>query len=199
MDIHIIDGPVEDASEYLDTLQGYNITYQQDELLNIARRVWDADNYYPMIVPFPGKPNDLFNATNSGYVLQTFSGVVTVPAFSVLVKMTAYAGPDPDHPTLFKLRIYDKGGNVDLVYKQFSLADNICGKMTGQLTGQFEPQDDPFGPSYLLDNAFVMPPGALQVEITDLSGVANTRIQIAMFFAVPKNSQSLGMQQITDN
>lgn len=196
MDADIIQGPVDPPSEYLDTLQGYNLSFNQYCLLDIARQVWDAENYYFMGVPFPVGGDIFFNQPGSGNVLQTFSGDIPIPPFALLTKITFFSSNAGN----FKLRIYDKGGKVDMIFKQFSIVQNVGSEMTGQIGGGLMPaQDDPFGPYYLLERKFVMPPGLLHVEITDLTGVQNNMIQILMAFAVPRTTQGTSLQTVTEN
>lgn len=187
----------EALSAYLDLLPAYDQSWQTDALLDIERQVWDADNYYWYGIPFPTGGDIIFNQTGSPNVLQTFSGDITVPPFAILTKITYFQGLLSDGVGApsgrCKLRVYDKGGKVDMIHKQFAMIDNVASNMTGQDTGLLSGQNDPFGPYMLMERKIVMPPGVLHLEITDMSGVANIAIQVLLSFAVPRNRQSLGM------
>ena len=206
MDADVVQGPIDLKSDFLNLLPGYDASWNQIKLLDISRQVQDAENYYYLGVPFPVGPDIFFNQPGSGNVFQTYNGNITVPPFSLLTSITAFsAGPDgsghfgTNLNSGFKLRIYDKGGKADLIMKQFSKADETASFMTGQVGGTLQPeQDDPFGPYFLLTHCFVMPPGVLNIEITDLSGVVNNMIQILLNFAAPLTRQGTGMQQVTE-
>lgn len=194
MDYSIVDGPPDLESGYLDeALQAYNVGFGPSSLLDISREIWDADNYYPMVVPFPTGANCFLNQPGSGFVFQTFAGDITIPAFSWLTKISHWSGKQVvEGPALhftgvrsnFKLRVYDKGGKVDMIHRQFGWMGNVSSDMTGP--GGMGAVDSPFGPYYLLEPKVLMPPGILHVEITDMSGVP-CFVQVAFMFAVPRS------------
>ena len=202
MDADVIDGPVEPLSAYLDLLPGYDCSWNQIALLRMSKQVWDADNYYQYSVPFPVNADVYFNQPGSNNVFQTYSGDITVPPFSILTSITwgsvgpvggkyAYANTNSN----FKIRIYDKGGKADMIQKQFGYVDMVASQMAGVISGNIMPgQDDPFGPGYLTGELFVMPPGVISVEITDLSGIVNNIIQIILNFASPLTNQGTNTQ-----
>ena len=205
MDANVVDGPIEKLSDFLDTLPAYNNCWNQIPLLDISRQVWDAGNYYYLGIPFPTGNDIFFNQPGSGNVNQTLTGDLTVPQFSLLTSICFFSGgPEAGHPGVlpnsgFKIRVYDKGGKVDMIMKQFSIINEIASRMAGEISGLIQPNpDDPFGPYYLLTHMFVMPPGVLTVEITDLSGVVNNMIQVLFNFAVPLNAVSTNTQQLGD-
>jgi hypothetical protein len=206
MDANIIeDGFDERMSDYLDKLPGYDPSWNQIPLLDISRDIWDADNYYFMGIPFPTGNDIFFNAAAppaGGNTFSTFSGDIPVPPYSILTKITHFcqqpeAGERPAAARGFKIRIYDKGGKVDMIHKQFAWSGLVSSNMSGAITGTAGPVDDPFGPYYLLEEMFVMPPGLLNIEITDLTGVQNNIIQVLLAFAVPINVASTGQMVIT--
>jgi hypothetical protein len=195
MDISIIDSPEDCLSDYLNTLTGYDSNAGVDSLLDISRDIWDSQAYYFRGCPFPTGPDIFFNAPGSGFVNQTFSGDIMVPPFSILTKITYFsqqpeaeggAAPTGDRP--FKIRIYDKGAKADMIHKQFTLVPNVAGSMKGNISGVILPNNEEFGPYYLLERMHIMPPGILHVEITDLSGAVNNIIQCLFAFAVPIGS-----------
>lgn len=206
MEADTIDGPIEPLSAYLNTLPGYDTSWNQIPLLNISRKVWDADNYYYYGVPFPVGPDIFFNQPGSNNVFQTFSGDITVPPFSILTSVQWISvGSEAEKYNYgltnsnFKIRIYDKGGKVDMIQKQFGYVDVIASEMEGVFSGLIMPgQDDPFGPGYLTGEAFVMPPGVLTIEITDLTGIVNNIIQVLLNFASPLTAQGTNTQDIQE-
>jgi hypothetical protein len=201
MEADKIQGPVDTLSDYLDKLPGYDGSWNQIPLLNISRKVWNSENYYYYGIPFPTGPDIFFNQPGSGNVFQTFSGDITIPPFSILTSIQFFsAGTNGTVLNSgFKLRVYDKGGKVDLIQKQFALVNGTASEMLGNISGNIQPgQDDPFGPGYLLGELFVMPPGVLSIEITDLSGIGNNMIQILLNFACPLTSQGTNTQDIQE-
>jgi hypothetical protein len=199
MDANIVDRDTpENLSDYLNLLPGYDCSWNQDVLLDISREVWDADAYYWIGVPFPTGPDIFFNQPGSAYINQTFAGDLQIPPFSLLTSITAYSRGNPDQTNApFKLRVYDKGGKVDMIHKQFSLVDNVGSRQ--EVAGINPPgPDQPFGPYLLTSPKFIMPPGILHVEITDLSGIVNVMIQVFFALAVPINAQSTGNKLIDE-
>ena len=198
-DANVVDGPIERLSDFLDTLPAYNNCWNQIPLLDISRQVWDSGDYYYLGVPFPTGTDIFFNQPGSGNVNQTLTGDITVPQFSLLTSICFFsAGTNGTVPNSgFKIRVYDKGGKVDMIMKQFSLVNEIASRMAGEISGNIQPgENDPFGPYYLLTHMFVMPPGVLTIDITDLSGVVNNMIQVLLNFAVPLNSLSTNTQEL---
>jgi len=190
MDYSIVDGPPDLESGYLDNcLVGYDMGFGPSSLLDISREIWDADNYYAMVVPFPTGNDCFLNQAGSGFVFQTFGGDITIPPFSWLTKISHF------HNTLengnftgtqgpFKLRVYDKGGKVDMIHRQFAWMSNVSSDMIPP--GGIGTINDPFGPYYLMEPKVLMPPGTLHVEITDMSGQP-CFVQVAFMFAVPRS------------
>ena len=192
MDYSQFSGSAEDMSDFLDRcMPAYDVSFYDSMQLDISRQIWDADNYYPWVVAFPGARADcLFNVGTVAPVttFQTFTGDITLPPYSWLTKISYFAQQTTadgfPNGTLepFKLRVYDKGGKVDMIQKQFGWMNNVAGSMIPP--AGLGTQDSPFGPYYLLEPKVLMPPGVLHLEVTDMGGVP-AYIQVALMFSVP--------------
>lgn len=182
-------------SEWLDNLQGYNPWEGSDELLELYRLMWESTNYYSMIVPFPTNIIASGGGTGPGNLLnfnagETQTGAIVVPAYSYLLSIGGYAkssNAEIGTKAPFKFKLYDKGAKTDLFYSNFAI--NFNGSSSGQNDYAFA-ANYPFGPYLLTSPLIVLPPGILQIEITNLDNANAATIQMRFDFAVPINSQN---------
>ncbi len=166
--------------QYLDNLPAYNLNEGVVSLLDITRMFFDSENYMCSLVASP-KGADV----NIGPRL-TFVENIPLEPFTYIVSLTVFS----DQPEGFKLRIYDKGARADIIERQF-IFHNIMGSiMEMQFSPAPTPVDVPFGQHFFQSPIVVMPPGSLQVEITNLSP-ATAIIQIVLGCAVPVTDRSL--------
>ncbi len=89
----------------------------------------------------------------------------------------------------FRYRIYDKGAKLDvMIDTQFAQNTSTIGVMAN-LAAPNTQTNVPIGPNFLATPYVVLKPGALQLEVTNLSNL-DCAIQIFLHFAVPVNRQS---------
>ena len=114
-------------------------------------------------------------------------------------------------PGLFTLRIYDKGAQTDLYYGQFAWYPTVIGTGQNQFGTDLEPSkflpisfpNLPFGPYFFRAPLIVLPPGVLQIQISNVSqnpatfqptGILNA--QLLFMIAVPKDSVTMQSRKI---
>jgi hypothetical protein len=182
-------------SSWYDHVGAFDQSAGTDLMLNLTRQIIDSDAYMWQGIAFP-----VGTDVNIGS-LQTFSGTIVVPPFSYVVQMSGFSGVP------FAVRIYDKGAQTDIFYRQFAFHKTVVSNM--QLdqvdpTGQFFLPDQPFAPYMLKDPLIILPPGILQVQITNMDNTPSNPvvpIQLLLGIAMPKNTISLNnrrMQYPTD-
>ena len=182
---------------FLDNLQAYNLNAGVDSMLDLARMVIDADSYYYNGVAFPT------GATLGNMLVgpgATYAANVAIEPYSYLVNISGLSvfaeGPAAFTPGMFKLRIYEKGSKSDIFNGQFALSSNVASGMEyGAFFPAPTPQDVPFGVFWLQSPLVILPPGSLQIEITNLEAVA-CYIQILMAMATPVTDRSLNIVDV---
>ena len=114
--------------------------------------------------------------------------------------MTAWSG----NGNQFTLRIYDKGGQVDVYQKQFAWYPTVVSNMQGTFNEGVpilaNDKNKPYGPYFLRDPLIVLPPGVLQIQITNVQispilpppFLPQGIFQILFGVAIPRNT--IGMQ-----
>ena len=188
------------ASSWYDVIGGYDLWTGTDLLLDQTRYIIESDAYVFRGHTFP-KSDDI-----NLQVGQTFSGTLNLIPYSYVVSLTGYTGNENQ----FVVRIYDKGAQTDVYQKQFGWFPSVVSNMQdfGQSNvGQQFPRnfpDQPFGPYFFRDPLIVLPPGVLQIQVTNVSGTANLvpvtgASQVQLFFgvAVPKNTLSFQNRKVT--
>lgn len=182
-----------DVCAYLNALQAYNLNPGTDMMLDQSRKILNAGNYYYLGVPFPSATDCNFQP------LENKAGVIQIPPNSYLLSVTGgvtnSTGTGSSGTEIFKVRIFDKGSQSDMIDGQFILGRNFTSEIISA------GQDVPRGPHYLLSPFIVVAPGIWQIEIQNLvnftlpnGGVLS--IQVYLEFAVPINTQSLGLQYV---
>ena len=145
-------------------------------------------------VAFP-KGSDIFIPFDS-----TFSGTVNFTPYSYIVSLTAWSANNSQ----FSVRIFDKGAQTDLYFGQFAWSSTVASNMqdspnNGQIVYQTS-QNQPFGPYFFRDPLIVLPPGVLQVQLTNLSTTAyqwaTPGIQLLFGMAVPKDTVNLQTRKV---
>lgn len=169
---------------YIDSLPAYNLGANVDRMLDLSRLVIDADNYYWSGVAFPSRDNTLIAGG------ATYAANVAIQPYSFITSLTVFSDQAPG----FKLRIYEKGSKSDIFGGQFCFHD-ICGSVMEAGFPGATPVDTPFGPHFLLSPLIVLPPGSLQIEITNLAPDTAT-IQILLSCAIPVTDKSLNIVDI---
>lgn len=179
----------------LNAMSLYDLSEGLDTYLDLAREIILSDNYFYQGKPFPVIPQgQLF--TLEPY--ETFSGTIVAPAYSFIVSMTHYTNQSEG----FRLSVYDKGAKTDLFYNKF--AKDITG------SAQMGPNVDPHpatvstealeafqaqGPRFIEGPMVILPPGTLQIELTNLSPNQNLA-QVLFNFAVPMNGPNTNIVNI---
>jgi hypothetical protein len=175
----------------------YDLNAGTDASLDITREIIESDNYIFQGYTFP-----------SNIVLQpqqTFSGVLNLQPFSYLLSVTGSSGNDNQ----FTIRIYDKGAQTDLYFSQFAWFPVVLSNMTDNFNNgaviKAGDLDMPFGPYFFRSPLIVLPPGQLQVQVTNVAQPYGTippasllnNIQILIGAAVPKTTVSLNRRTVT--
>jgi len=172
----------------------FDLNVGTDLQLDLTRHILESDAYFFQGVSFP-KANDTIIPPQ-----QSFSGTVNLIPYSYIVGLTGWSG----NLNRFTLRIYDRGAQTDLFFRQFAWYPTVVSNMTGTPNmGQVISQNDqnkPFGPYFLRSPLVVLPPGILQVQLTNVAtpdfttgGIA----QLLFMVAVPRSTVSLNNRRIT--
>ena len=106
----------------------------------------------------------------------------------------------------YTLRIYDKGAQTDLYYGQFAWYPTVIGTMQKQVSavGDFintQTLDIPFGPYFFRAPLIVLPPGDLQIQITNAIPIFQPvlpvqRVQLTFLVAAPKTTTTLSTRKV---
>lgn len=169
-----------------------------DLQLDLTRHIINSDAYFFQGIAFPKGSTDVLVPPGS-----TFTGTINLVPYSYVISVTAFVA----NGNQFTIRIYDKGALTDVYAKQFAWSPTVVSNMTGSFNeGQVIFQGDqnkPFGPYFFRSPLIVLPPGVLQISLTNV-GIAPIlqNIQfIQLFFniAVPKNTSSMQNQAIETN
>lgn len=159
-----------------------------DLLLEQSRHILASDSYVCQNIAFP-KGIDTELAFQG-----TFSGSLNLIPYSYVIGLNGYT--QTGYP--YTLRIYDKGAQTDLYYGQFAWGATVTGRMPYLPNG--EDPDVPFGPYLFRDPLIVLPPGNLQIQITNASPQAAPGViddfQLLFMVAVPKNTVSLNTRKV---
>lgn len=166
-------------SAYLNNLAAYNANAGVDRAIDVLRMIWDSQEYYPVIVPFPAP----------GYAVvggrQQQSGVVQVPSGSILVAMTGEAIIDNN----FFVRIYDKATGNEIYNGQFGFGPVVAPTMLPMASSLVTDAGTPIGPFLFPDPYIILDPASLQCTVLNGSNTAQF-VQVALCFAVPFSSEN---------
>jgi len=173
-----------------------------DVQLDLVRRILESDAYIFQGVGFP-KGRDIYVPPG-----QTFSGTLNLTPYSYVLYVTGWSGSADNWSgglaaNQFTMRLYDKGAQTDVYAKQFAWYPVVISNMAGQPNlGEIIIANDlnkPFGPYFFRDPLIVLPPGVLQIQLTNVvtDPQAPTGI-VQLFFAVavPKNTISLNTRKV---
>ena len=188
-----------DLTNWYNSSGAYDLWTGTDLMLDLSREILRSDSYIFQGVAFP-KGNDINVAGG-----QTFSGTLNLIPYSYIISVTGWSG----NGNQFTLRLFDKGAQTDVYQKQFAWFPTAISNMVGEFNlGQvilIGDRDKPFGPYFFRDPLIVLPPGVLQIQVTNVGpgpfsnlvgGEPPEILQLFFNVAVPKNTQSLQTQKI---
>jgi hypothetical protein len=190
-----------DENYGIETWYEYNGAYDlwagTDLLLEQTRHIIASDAYVFQGVAFPkGRDVEID-------FMQTFSGSLNLIPYSYVIGLNGFSQNNGQ----YNLRIYDKGAQTDLYYGQFAWYPTVLGTMQKQFSsgGQFintQTLDIPFGPYFFRDPLIILPPGNLQIQLTNAEPAPDPalpiqRVQMFFLIAVPKNTTGLNQRKIT--
>lgn len=167
-----------------------------DLLLDQSRHILASDAYVFQGIAFP-KGTDV-EIDYQG----TFSGSLNLVPYSYILGLTGFSGDGLQ----YNLRIYDKGAQTDLYYGQFAWYPTVMGTMqqSNNTPGHFlssGEQNVPFGAYYFRDPLIVLPPGNIQIQITNSTPQrfptgAMEIVQLLFLVAAPKNTVTLSTRRV---
>lgn len=170
----------------------FDLNTGTDLLLDLTREILNSDNYVCQLVAFP-KAQDIVFANQ-----QSFSGSLNLVPYSFVVGLCGFN----DAANQFTLRIYDKGAQTDLYYGQFAWFPSVIGIGQDQVstnpTSILSDKDKPFGPYFFRAPWIILPPGVLQIQITNVSpnSVGPVDSQLLFMTAVPKTTVTLANRRV---
>lgn len=174
----------------------YDLNTGTDLLLDQARQILESDAYVFQGVAFP-KGQD----TEVDFQ-QTFSGSVNLIPYSYILGLNGFSL----NLGQYTLRIYDKGAQTDLYYGQFAWYPTVIGTMQQQYyaDGQFitlADTDIPFGPYWFRSPLIVLPPGVLQIQLTNVEtefdpSTPRQQVQLLFLVAAPKTTTTLSTRKV---
>lgn len=168
---------------YLNNQPVYTASPGLDSLLDQARTFAMTDDYYWQGTAFPGS-----SFTNLA-ARATYAGIVTVPPLSYITNLTGdcfATTPSEEASNIgFSIRIYDKGAKADTAINAQFIRSRLISSALRQTSIRIKQ-----GQSWLLSPMIVLAPGALQIEITNLSSIAITA-QMLLGMAIPLNAVSM--------
>ena len=194
--------PQYDLSTWYDYAGMNDLWTGTDLQLDLTRYIINSGAYVFQGIAFP-KGNDIMIPEAT-----TFSGTVNLLPYSYIVSLTAWSGNGGQ----FTIRIYDKGAQSDIYYSQFAWYPTVASNMTGTFNEGLpiiqNDKDKPYGPYFFRDPLIVLPPGVLQIQLTNVATEPVTPpfgfppfFQLFFNVAVPKNTQTMqsqAMQTATD-
>ena len=182
-------------SSWYENSGAFDLNTGTDLLLDQVRHLLESDNYTFQAVAFPkGKDIEVD-------LQQTFSGSLNLVPYSYIWGLCGYNETQGQ----FTLRIYDKGAQTDLYYGQFAWTPTVVGEGQAQMSavGDFInlfDVDKPFGPYFFRAPWIVLPPGILQIQITDAApitfSVSPVHVQLLFLIAVPRNTVTLNNRRV---
>lgn len=171
----------------------YDLNVGTDLELDLARHILESDAYVFQGMAFP-KAGDIYIQTQ-----QSFSGTVNLIPYSYIMGLTGWSGNE----NAFTLRIYDRGAQTDLFYGQFAWYPTVLSNMQGSPNmGQTifpGEQNKPFTPFLFRSPLIVLPPGILQLQLTNVANpafFAGGIAQMLLMLAIPKTTMSLQNQKV---
>ena len=180
----------------------YDLWIGTDLLLDLSRHILNSQAYVYQGIAFP-KGNDVTIPEGT-----TFNGSINLPPYSYIVSVCG----SPMNGNQVTVRIYDQGAQTDVYQRQFAWLPTVISNMEGDFNeGQpitLQDQDKPFGPYFFRDPLIVLPPGVLQIQITNVD--TNPALppnpdfpppifQLLFGVAVPRNTMSIQNQKVITN
>lgn len=167
-----------------------------DLLLDQSRSILASDAYVFQGIAFP-KGTDV-EIDYQG----TFSGSLNLVPYSYILGLTGFSGDGLQ----YNIRLYDKGAQTDLYYGQFAWYPTVMGTMqqSNATPGRFLSSGEsnvPFGPYFFRAPLIVLPPGNLQIQITNSTpqrfpAGAMEIVQLLFLVAAPKNTTTLSTRKV---
>lgn len=180
-------------SSWYETNGMYDLGVGTDLQLDLTRNLLESDAYVYQGVTFP-KGNDIYISPQ-----QSFSGTINLIPYSYIVALTGWSG----NANAFTLRIYDRGAQTDLFFGQFAWYPTVVSNMQGGPNEGFtitqNRQNVPFSPYLFRSPLIVLPPGILQLQLTNVARADSTAGGIAQLLfsvAVPKSTVSMDNRKI---
>jgi hypothetical protein len=185
-------------ADWYQNVGAYDLNVGTDSLLDITRYILESDAYTFQGVVWP-KGQDIFIDP-----AQTFSGSLNLVPNSYLVSLTGWSATDNQ----YTLRIYDKGAQSDLYYGQFAWSPTVVSNMTGTFNNGelllMRDRDRPFGPYFFQSPLIILPPGTLQIQLTNIGGQPQQQpsfgrlgiVQLLFGIAMPKNTTTLNNRRV---
>lgn len=186
------------VATWYDYQGAFDLNAGTDLLLEQVRHILESDAYVFQGVAWP-KGID----TQVGFQ-QTLSGSVNLIPYSYVFGVNGFSWNFGQ----YTLRVYDKGGQTDLYYRQMAWYPTVIGTMQNQFAAagegvlSLQSQDVPFGPYFFRSPLIVLPPGILQVQVTNSQLDPNyptpfQNVQLLFLVATPKNTTSMNNRKIT--
>jgi hypothetical protein len=187
-----------DLSTWYENSGAYDLWVGTDLMLDLSRHILLSGAYVFQGVAFP-KGEDVTIEPGS-----TFEGSLNLIPYSYVLYLTGFAA----NGNQFTVRIYDKGAQTDVYAKQMAWFPTVVSNMEGSANEGFtltaaNAKDRPFGPYFFRDPLIILPPGVLQIQLTNVGpvtgpGPAAQSGEFQLFFgvAIPRNSMSLQNRQV---
>jgi hypothetical protein len=176
------------VTSYLDALGAYTTWYGNDELLDFARLVVESQSYFYTGLVFPNGADVNIPART------TFAGNVSIEPLTYVLSIGGWS----NQPEGFKVRVYDKGSKADIIERQFTFYSNVASEGEGIFGAVPTPLDVPFGPYFLTSPFIIMPPGSVQIEVTNQSPAAAI-IQVMLGCCIPVTDRSINQVTVARN
>lgn len=183
----------------LDNLAVYAANGLTSSMLDPLRMYLNAWNYALRIMVVPGSINAVIAPS------QSFEDQVSIVPGSYLTMITGAALNASNLAALtlgFRLQIYDQGAGRALYSTDVS-GQSLSGGtfQTSAVGSEFDylGTGQPLGPFILPSPLVVLKPGQLNVKVVNLDPVNAADIQVALFFAVPRDAQPDQADQVLGN
>ena len=168
-----------------------------DLLLDNARQILASDSYVFQGVAFP-KGQDVEIDFQ-----QSFSGSINLIPYSYVLGLNGFSL----NQNQYTLRIYDKGAQTDLYYGQFAWYPTVLGTMQEQFSAVGDSivlgtQDVPFGPYWFRSPLIILPPGDLQIQLSNATpnfpppGLPAQNVQLMFLVAAPKTTTTISTRKV---
>jgi hypothetical protein len=188
-----------DLSTWYENIGAYDLWTGTDLMLDLSRQILSSGAYMFQGIAFP-KGADVMIPQGA-----TFNGSINLIPYSYILTVTGFSA----NGNQMTVRIFDKGAQTDVYEKQFAWFPTVISNMEGSFNeGEdivLTDRDKPFGPYFFRDPLIVLPPGVLQIQVTNVDmnpavlpspTAAPPIFQILFGIAVPKNTVSVQNQVV---